>query len=290
MAEQPPEKKAKTAMSHLLQTVGGDLVKADAATEFVGLLNDKQMTMLLAKIIERKQKESNDKDVVSFRNAKNYAMMQYLKIPSCGGEREASFVKTSNWINRAVEISCTTSDNQEKDKTDHTSAKRITKALMKKYPEAAKEAIKEVKKMPQENKMSGLKIAAMFKSAEITSIKKRRYVLRHLRHHFGSHAFDAGHYVQKIWDGHSDPQPEMITWIAKVNEDACSGPRKSDEEKEEERILEEERKLERKMEIQRQREDVMLRKAIEEERKLERKMEKQRQRADGMLHSHRDME
>ncbi len=260
VAEQPPEKKAKTAMSHFLITaVSGDLLKGDVAAEFVDRLNDQQMNMILAKIVERKQRESNDKDVLLSKNVKNGKIMTYLKIPSARAEAEASFVKYSNWIHRAVEISCTTTGNQEKDKDNkHASAKRITKILMRKYPEAAKEAVKEVKKMPQENKMSGLKIASMFKAAQITSIQKRRYLLRHLRHHFGRQAFDAELNIQKIWDGHSDPHPEMAAWIAKVNEDACFGPRKSEEEK-----------------------------AIEEERKLERKMEKQQQKAgaDGMLHS-----
>mmetsp|Transcript_22106 Transcript_22106/g.34717 ORF Transcript_22106/g.34717 Transcript_22106/m.34717 type:complete len:281 (+) Transcript_22106:101-943(+) len=252
-SEQPPEKKAKTDMSHLLQTVGGDLVKADVATEFVDLLSDQQMNMILAKIIDRKQRESNDKDVVSYKNVKNNKMMRYLKIPYCKVESAEAFASNSRWVDRAVEISCTTGDKaKDKKSNQHASAKRMTKKLMRKYPEAAKDAVKEVKKMPQENKMSGLKIASMFKAAQITSIQKRRYLLRHLRHHFGSHAFDAGHYVQKIWDGHSDPHPEMAAWIAKVDEDSCRGPRKSEEEK-----------------------------AIEEERKLERK----RQRADGMLHS-----
>eukprot|EP00574_Skeletonema_japonicum_P014349 CAMPEP_0201734164 /NCGR_PEP_ID=MMETSP0593-20130828/33461_1 /ASSEMBLY_ACC=CAM_ASM_000672 /TAXON_ID=267983 /ORGANISM="Skeletonema japonicum, Strain CCMP2506" /LENGTH=70 /DNA_ID=CAMNT_0048227443 /DNA_START=149 /DNA_END=358 /DNA_ORIENTATION=- len=56
VAEQSPEKKAKTAMSHFLITaVSGDLLKGDVAAEFVDRLNDQQMNMILAKIIDRKQ-------------------------------------------------------------------------------------------------------------------------------------------------------------------------------------------------------------------------------------------
>jgi len=251
-SEQPPEKKAKTDMSHLLQTVGGDLVKADVATEFVDLLSDQQMNMILAKIIDRKQRESNDKDVVSYKNVKNNKMMRYLKIPYCKVESAEAFASNSRWVDRAVEISCTTGDKaKDKKSNQHASAKRMTKKLMRKYPEAAKEAIEEVKILTEEKKMTALKMASMFKAAQITSFIKRRLLLRHLRHHFGKHAFDTEKNVQKI-DGHSDPHPEMAAWIAKVDEDSCRGPRKSEEEK-----------------------------AIEEERKLERK----RQRADGMLHS-----
>ncbi len=251
-SEQPPEKKAKTAMSHLLQTVGGDLVKADVATEFVDLLSDQQMNMILAKMIDRKQRESNDKDVVSYKNVKNNKMMRYLKIPYCKVESAEAFASNSRWVDRAVEISCTTGDKaKDKKNNQHASAKRMTKKLMRKYPEAAKEAIEEVKILTEEKKMTALKMASMFKAAQITSFVKRRLLLRHLRHHFGKHAFDTEKNVQKI-DGHSDPHPEMTAWIAKVDEDSCRGPRKSEEEK-----------------------------AIEEERKLERK----RQSADGMLHS-----
>ena len=259
--EQPPAKKPKTAMSHfyhLLQTVGKGLSKDGEATEFVNCLNDQQMDMLLAKIIERKQKESNDKDVVTFRNIKNSKQTQYLKIQSSRAENTESFNKHV-WISRAVEISCTSTGNKDKDKTNlHESAKRITKKLMKMYPEAGKEAIEELKIWPKiwpkERRMSALKIAAMFKAAQIISVQKRRYLLRHLRHHFGKKAFDSEKDVQKFWDGHSEPNPEVAPWIAEVDKDACTGPRKSEEEK-----------------------------AEEERRKLERKMERQRQRADGML-------
>lgn len=246
VAVQPPEKKAKTAMSHLLQTIGGDFLKADVATEFVDLLSDKQMNMILAKIIDRKQKESNDKDVISYQNVKNNKMMRYLKIPYCKVEGAESFATHSRWVDRAVEISVTTG-NKDKDKNIQyasailISAKRMTKKLMRKYPEAAKEAIVETNMLPEDKKMSALKIASMFKAAQITSIQKRRLLLRHLRHHFGKHAFDTERNIRKI-DDRLDPDPEMAAWIAKVNEDACTGPRKSEEEKE---AIEEERKIQR---------------------------------------------
>lgn len=266
VAGQPPEKKVKTAMSHLLQIIGEDLVKGygAVATEFVDLLSDQQMNMILAKIIDRKQKESNDKDVIIYKNVKNCRMMRYLKVPYCKMEGAEAFTSRNNsrWVDRAVEISVTTG-NKDKDKfinqhaALHASAKRMTKKLMKKYPEAAKEAIVELNMVPQDKKMSALKMACMFNAAQVTTFPKRRLLLRHLRHHFGKHAFDTERNINKIWDGHSDPHPEMETWTAKVNEDACTGPRKTEEEK-----------------------------AIAEERKLERKMEKERQMADGMLHSH----
>mmetsp|Transcript_17825 Transcript_17825/g.22773 ORF Transcript_17825/g.22773 Transcript_17825/m.22773 type:complete len:317 (+) Transcript_17825:12-962(+) len=257
--EQPPAKKAKTAVAHLLKTVGKDLVKEDEATEFVGLLDNQQLNMLFAKIIERKQKESNDKDVVSYQHVRNRRMINYLKIPSSRVDAVESFTKKSTWINRAVEISCATTGNKEKDKTnEHASAKRIIKQCFKVYPEASKGAIEDCKKgreelkiLPKDRKMDGLKIATMFKAAQITSLQKRRYLLRHLRHHFGKHAFDIEQNIQKFWDGHSEPHPDIAVWNATVDGVACRGPRKSKEEIAKEAEL----KLQRKMERQRQKED-----------------------------------
>mmetsp|Transcript_22383 Transcript_22383/g.33920 ORF Transcript_22383/g.33920 Transcript_22383/m.33920 type:complete len:309 (+) Transcript_22383:17-943(+) len=257
--EQPPEKKAKAAVAHLLKTVGKDLAKEDEATEFVGLLDNQQLNMLFAKMIERKQKESNDKDVVSYQHVRNRRRINYLKIPSSRVDAVDSFNKNSTWINRAVEISCATTGNKEKDKTnEHASAKRVIKQCFKVYPEASKAAIEECKKgreelkiLPKDRKMDGLKIATMFKAAQITSIQKRRYLLRHLRHHFGKHAFDIEQNIQKFWDGHSEPHPDIAVWNATVDGVACRGPRKSKEEIAKEAEL----KLQRKMERQRQKED-----------------------------------
>lgn len=269
VAAQPPEKKAKTSMSHLLQSINEGYLKGAVATEIVDLLNEQQMNMILAKIIDRKQKESNDKDVITYTNIGNRKMIKYLKIPYCKMEGVETFLSRKNnyWVDRAVEISVTTG-NKDKDRfinlpaALHASAKRMTKKLMKEYPDATKEAIVELNMVPEDKKMSALKIASMFKAAQVDSFSKRRLLLRHLRHHFGKHAFDTESNITKIWDGHSDPHPEMVTWTAKVNGDATRGPRKSEEAK-----------------------------AIEEERKLERQMEIQRQRADGMLHSHqRDLD
>eukprot|EP00984_Skeletonema_dohrnii_P013340 scaffold5503_cov112-Skeletonema_dohrnii-CCMP3373.AAC.2 len=246
--EQPPEKKAKTAVAHFLKTVGKDLAKEDEATEFVGLLDNQQLNMLFAKMIERKQKESNDKDVVSYQHVRNRRRINYLKILE------------------QIEISCATTGNKEKDKTnEHASAKRVIKQCFKVYPEASKAAIEECKKgreelkiLPKDRKMDGLKIATMFKAAQITSIQKRRYLLRHLRHHFGKHAFDIEQNIQKFWDGHSEPHPDIAephpdiaVWNATVDGVACRGPRKSKEEIAKEAEL----KLQRKMERQRQKED-----------------------------------
>lgn len=255
--EQPPEKKAKTDESqfyHLLRSAGKDLTKHGDATEFVGCLNDKQMDMLLAKIIERKQKETNDKDVVVFQNPKNKTKMQYLQIRSSRVENTESFEK-SKWLKRAVEISCTSTRDKAQDKANqHESAKRITKKLMKMYPASAKEAIEELKVWPKERKMSALKMAAMFKAAQINTVSKRRFLLRHLRHHFGKKSFDREINVQKLWDGHSEPNPEIAPWIAQVDKDSCTGPRKSEEEKAEE----EQQKKEQKRKKQLQWENGML--------------------------------
>ena len=164
----------------------------EEATALLQSLSLEERDILLTEVVVGNTSKKDS--LLQFRNVRNRTVESYVRVPA--NKTDQSFERSAAWLDTAIKA------NAGEGVSKFKSAKRTMKYLGKKFKDASREALKEMKLMSP-GQMNEIQMGAMWTAGDVSSKNARRNILKHLRHHFGKHSFAPEYKVQMLCEGHT---------------------------------------------------------------------------------------